>query len=822
MAAVSQPDPAAAPAIDYLAKDYASFRQQMLDDLALRLPDLVDDNAAAQSMAIVELLAFAGDDLSYYQDAVGTEAYLGTARLRVSVARHAQLLDYWISEGVNSRVWVKVLIAADTPAGAVLPAGTALLTDAPGLAACVADLADLDAAVSQGARVFETMEDLEGGLELQDLALHDWGRPDFSLAAGSTTAAVVGLSPRLTAGRALLLGPLHRPRQRHVVRLTSVEPGRDPATGQAITSLGWAAEDALPFELPVAVRGAEAQPRRLGTACANVVLADFGATWPLAVPGTTVRPRVHLPPVPCRGNYRPQLPQAGMIFRVPYLPAPAADGSAAGALRQDPARAMPALRLRPRGLAALRRWLAGTAAHARLALLGAVPDRHRPAQPGKRRPQARRHRPRMGRRGRESVRRGGRRAARAHPPGGAVRAPRLPAPGALRHALRLRRRAHRPSRGAARRRRAALDRQLADRLRLGAAAGPPAARRPPARRSPCRAGGAADGGERGRAARPELPRRERHLPRHGRCPGLARRGRTGAGAGLRHRESAWRRPRLLRAGELLLRPAALPQPDGGGGGGGPGRDGGRAAPLRHLGPAARKPARQGGHRPGTGPGHPPAERSGPARRRHAPVRHGRRVVMAAANGPPERFRIRFRAGTWSSFRAAMLAALPMAQPPGAATPPLAGLALGGPNDWVTALVDAWAVVGDILTFYQERIVNEGFLATASQPFSVAQLFHTIGFPLPTPTAAETHVQFTVSKITGAGTPAGSGTGTVPAGSPLRSLLGQAKTTAALDQLVSRLAAAGSAPAPGPALEHLEQLIAVAGGPAAPPTPRAPG
>ena len=350
MAAVSQPDPAAAPAIDYLAKDYASFRQQMLDDLALRLPDLVDDNAAAQSMAIVELLAFAGDDLSYYQDAVGTEAYLGTARLRVSVARHAQLLDYWISEGVNSRVWVKVLIAADTPAGAVLPAGTALLTEAPGLAACVADLADLDAAVSQGARVFETMEDLEVGLELQDLALHDWGRPDFSLAAGSTTAAVVGLSPRLTAGRALLLGPLHRPRQRHVVRLTSVEPGRDPATGQAITSLGWAAEDALPFELPVAVRGAEAQPRRLGTACANVVLADFGATWPLAVPGTTVRPRVHLPPVPCRGNYRPQLPQAGMIFRVPYLPAPAADGSAAGALRQDPARAMPAIRLRQQAL----------------------------------------------------------------------------------------------------------------------------------------------------------------------------------------------------------------------------------------------------------------------------------------------------------------------------------------------------------------------------------------------------------------------------------------------------------------------------------------
>ncbi|HVR07645.1 MAG TPA: hypothetical protein VMW75_06310, partial [Thermoanaerobaculia bacterium] len=76
-------------------------------------------------------------------------------------------------------------------------------------------------------------------------------------------------------------------------------------------------------------------------------------------------------------------------------------------------------------------------------------------------------------------------------------------------------------------------------------------------------------------------------------------------------------------------------------------------------------------------------------------------MIPAAGNPPGRSRICFRIGTWASFRAAMLALLAVAQPPGAAAPPLAELALGGPDDWVTALIDAWAVVGDILSFYQE-------------------------------------------------------------------------------------------------------------------------
>src|SRR4029077_7562637 len=86
--------PLAAPEIDYLAKDYASFRQLMLDRISVLSPQWKERNPADIGIALVELLAYAGDYLSYRQDAVATEAYLGTARRRVSVRRHARLVDY--------------------------------------------------------------------------------------------------------------------------------------------------------------------------------------------------------------------------------------------------------------------------------------------------------------------------------------------------------------------------------------------------------------------------------------------------------------------------------------------------------------------------------------------------------------------------------------------------------------------------------------------------------------------------------------------------------------------------------------------------------
>jgi hypothetical protein len=94
------------PDIDYLAKDYESFRQLILDRLALIMPEWMETHAPDLGITLVELLAYAGDYLSYYQDAVATEAYLGTARERISVRRHARLVDYLMHDGCNARTWL--------------------------------------------------------------------------------------------------------------------------------------------------------------------------------------------------------------------------------------------------------------------------------------------------------------------------------------------------------------------------------------------------------------------------------------------------------------------------------------------------------------------------------------------------------------------------------------------------------------------------------------------------------------------------------------------------------------------------------------------
>ena len=98
----------AEPEIDYLAKDYASFRRLMLDRMAVLMPHWRERNPADLGVALVETLAYVGDHLSYQQDAVATEAYLGTARRRVSVRRHARLVDYPMHDGCNARAWVQV------------------------------------------------------------------------------------------------------------------------------------------------------------------------------------------------------------------------------------------------------------------------------------------------------------------------------------------------------------------------------------------------------------------------------------------------------------------------------------------------------------------------------------------------------------------------------------------------------------------------------------------------------------------------------------------------------------------------------------------
>lgn len=115
------------PQVDYLAKDYASFRRLMLDRMAVTVPEWPERLPADLGVALVEVLAYAADQLSYYQDSVGTEAYLGTARSRISTRRHARLLDYHMDEGGNARAWVCLEVQGGA-SEQKLPKNTKLLT----------------------------------------------------------------------------------------------------------------------------------------------------------------------------------------------------------------------------------------------------------------------------------------------------------------------------------------------------------------------------------------------------------------------------------------------------------------------------------------------------------------------------------------------------------------------------------------------------------------------------------------------------------------------------------------------------------------------
>ena len=117
------------PDINYLAKDFASFRQLILDRLAVIMPLWQETHTADIGIALVEVLAYVGDYLSYYQDAVATESYLPTANQRISVRRHVRLVDYHLNEGCNARAWVCFNTAEDLTLPVFRPAAPAGAAD---------------------------------------------------------------------------------------------------------------------------------------------------------------------------------------------------------------------------------------------------------------------------------------------------------------------------------------------------------------------------------------------------------------------------------------------------------------------------------------------------------------------------------------------------------------------------------------------------------------------------------------------------------------------------------------------------------------------
>lgn len=310
------------PEIDYLARDFASFRRLMLDRLTSILPDWQERNPSDIGMAMVEVLAYAADQLSYHQDAVANEAYLGTARQRISIRRHARLVDYIVHEGCNARVWVHVQVYGNV----LLKKGTQLLTLAN------VDSINLSQASAEGVDVFETMHPAQLFEEHNEMHFYiPEDNDDLYLPKGSTQANIDGDFPNLKSGDILIfeekLGEAGgNPNHRHVVRLVNVIQNNRP---QKFTTIEWHAQDALPFDLHLAhavVRG-------------NIVLADHGQTLTGEV----------LSKVPRKGIYRPYLENKDLTFATPYNEATAQTQAASTILFQDPRAALPSITLNING-----------------------------------------------------------------------------------------------------------------------------------------------------------------------------------------------------------------------------------------------------------------------------------------------------------------------------------------------------------------------------------------------------------------------------------------------------------------------------------------
>ena len=132
--------------------------------------------------------------------------------------------------------------------------------------------------------------------------------------------------------------------------------------------------------------------------------------------------------------------------------------------------------------------------------------------------------------------------------------------------------------------------------------------------------------------------------------------------------------------------------------------------------------------------------------------------------------IAYRTGTWATFKESMLARLSSSD-----YPALAGLKTRDDDDYSIALLDASAVVLDILTFYQERLANESYLRTATQLYSLTQLSRLIGYQPSPGVSASTYLAFTMSTAPGLPTNLNTTAITIPAGSTVQSVPAQGQT-----------------------------------------------
>ena len=240
------------PRIDYLAKDYDSFRHTMIAAMSDRVPGWRATSEADLDQVLIDLISAAADELSDFQDRTVQEGYLGTARRRVSLARHARLMDYHIHEGNQASTWIALEL--DSGLSGVVGAGTVTVRSG------VTDQ-------SPTTQTFVNGEECTVDALVNRLHLYPWSDALPSIEKGSITAdlrldvpgqpAADQFTQMVQTGevRRLLVQEHLDPstgqradrdqKKRQLLELTSAQTLQDPLTTEFLVRVTWRPEDAL-------------------------------------------------------------------------------------------------------------------------------------------------------------------------------------------------------------------------------------------------------------------------------------------------------------------------------------------------------------------------------------------------------------------------------------------------------------------------------------------------------------------------------------------------------------------------------------------------
>jgi hypothetical protein len=120
-------NPTTVPSIDYTARDFLTIREALKNHLMAKFPTTWKDfYDSGMGQALMDLVCYSHDVLSFFVDYTANELFLPTARDRLSVLLLGKLLGYQLRTATSASVVVKATIDAVYGEAVIIPAGTSL------------------------------------------------------------------------------------------------------------------------------------------------------------------------------------------------------------------------------------------------------------------------------------------------------------------------------------------------------------------------------------------------------------------------------------------------------------------------------------------------------------------------------------------------------------------------------------------------------------------------------------------------------------------------------------------------------------------------